>query len=71
MQVPYAAAASVQVPYAGGGKGGPPPVHPRPMGVCPLEPQNDAVALKNVKRGWLWYAERIVCDFVCLGIPEP
>ena len=33
-----------QLPYAGGGKGLPSPLHPRPMGVCPLEPQNEAFA---------------------------
>ena len=32
-----------QLPYAGGGKGPPGPLHPRPMGVCPLEPQIDVV----------------------------
>jgi hypothetical protein len=25
--------------------------------LCPLEPQFDVIALRNVRRGWLWYAE--------------
>ena len=29
-------------------------------GVCPLEPQIDVIALGNVRRGWLWYAEALV-----------
>jgi hypothetical protein len=45
MQMPCAGGDSgaMQMPCAGGGKGPPGPLHPRPMGVCPLEPQNDAV----------------------------
>jgi hypothetical protein len=60
----------VLVACAAGGKGRPRPLHPRPMGVCPLEPQIDVIAqqLSGAHGSGML---RLDVWPVWLGIPEP
>jgi len=60
---------AMHLPSAGGGKGRPRPLHPRPGTFAPWNPKGCACSGK-VRRGWLWYAETIVTRFVCFGIPK-
>src|SRR6266508_6306042 len=60
---------STQFACAAGGKGGPPPLHPRP-GALPLGTPIRCIHLPNDWCACLWYAKTNESCYESLGIPE-